>query len=387
MLHILDQHPQSNIAIENIGWTLGNECPYRCRHCYSMSARKKGQDLTREGIIRIVEQLALNEIKTVNLGGNEPLFTNGSNPRKTLLPFIIRSLVERNIVVGLTTAGVTLNYLAEHYPEEARLLNDVDVSLDSPFADEHNVNRGAVLFTQAIAALRLCQQWGIEHTVVLCGMNWNLSDVHIDSLVALAKNTSSNVRINFIKPTDAEHLHMMPSPSLYYRSSLRLLGLCRPVDLAESLLSTLYAGTGSGCPCGTKSFRIHSITPDGQVPVSPCVYMHDFRAGDLLTEDLHSIVRSAQFRLFRQRHGSPGQISGCGQCGYVSSCRGGCAARAYLVGNGTKSLFARDPYCLYDVAGIAEQIPAGGIDARLPVRADKVLVHQNYLCTLILEPY
>ena len=32
------------------------------------------------------------------------------------------------------------------------------------------------------------------------------------------------------------------------------------------------------CPCGRTSFRIHSITPTGEVHVSPCVYLHDYKA-------------------------------------------------------------------------------------------------------------
>ncbi|WP_202975829.1 hypothetical protein [Bradyrhizobium algeriense] len=31
--------PECEVAIKNIGWTLGNDCPYRCTHCYSMNAR------------------------------------------------------------------------------------------------------------------------------------------------------------------------------------------------------------------------------------------------------------------------------------------------------------------------------------------------------------
>ena len=42
------------LTIENIGWTLGNDCPYRCTHCYSMSARRKGMNLERWMIDRIV---------------------------------------------------------------------------------------------------------------------------------------------------------------------------------------------------------------------------------------------------------------------------------------------------------------------------------------------
>lgn len=48
---------ECEIDIENIGWTLGNDCPYRCKHCYSMSARKKGMDFNPEIVDRVIDQV------------------------------------------------------------------------------------------------------------------------------------------------------------------------------------------------------------------------------------------------------------------------------------------------------------------------------------------
>ena len=56
-------------------------------------------------IDRIVDQLARLGVKTVNLGGNEPIFTNGIKIADTLLPYIIESLDDAGIIVGLTTSG------------------------------------------------------------------------------------------------------------------------------------------------------------------------------------------------------------------------------------------------------------------------------------------
>jgi molybdenum cofactor biosynthesis enzyme MoaA len=92
--------PECEVAMENVGWTLGNDCPYRCTHCYSMSARRKGRNIEKPMIDRIVAQLAKLGVKTVNLGGNEPLFTNGPDPKQTLLPYIIHSLQKRISTLG-----------------------------------------------------------------------------------------------------------------------------------------------------------------------------------------------------------------------------------------------------------------------------------------------
>jgi len=107
--------PECDMQIQNIGWTLGNDCPYHCSHCYSMSARRKGMNLEKWMVDRVIAQLVVLGVKTVNLGGNEPIFTNGLDVRQTLLPYVIESLVDKGIIVGLTTSGITLHKLHQHF--------------------------------------------------------------------------------------------------------------------------------------------------------------------------------------------------------------------------------------------------------------------------------
>jgi radical SAM protein with 4Fe4S-binding SPASM domain len=349
--------------------------------------RNKGENLTRENIDRIVDQLASIGVQTVNLGGNEPIFTNGINPADTLLPYIIQSLDDAGIIVGLTTAGISLVELHKRSPESIRLLNDLDVSLDSPFADEHNKNRGASLYGMALKALRLCVDYELPHTIVMCGMTWNLSDRHIDALMELAREYQSFVRINFIKPTELQHVELLPEAKTFFRASERLLARSSVIEMGEPMLAAATSYARKGCPCGTTSFRIHSITPQGTVPVSPCVYMHDFKVGDLLVDDLADIIESSQFRAFRKRVANPDKVTGCDGCGYLEYCRGGCAARSYLhkmLQGGGRDLFAKDPYCLRDEKD-AGNTPAL-TNTKIETAASKRLVHQDYLCTLIVKP-
>ena len=350
--------------------------------------RNKGRNLTVRDVDRIVEQLATFRVRTVNLGGNEPIFTSGLNPEDTILPYIIRSLHDAGIVVGFTTSGVTLNYIDQFCPNVLDLVNDVDISLDSPFAEEHNKNRGAQLFNHAIRALGICNERGISHTAVMCGMNWNLSDRHIDELVRLASEYRALVRINFMKPTKAEHMEMVPDVVSYYRAAARLLSRCQAVEMGESLVATAARVQHSGFPCGTKSFRIHSITPDGKVPVSPCVYAHDYKVGDLLKDDLNDIIHSLQFEAFRNRRERPETVDGCRDCRYIESCRGGCASRAYLTKKfmtGRIDLSSRDPYCLRDLENSGRARPNINDVEAFP-ESGIVLVHRDYLCTLIARP-
>lgn len=378
---------REKVVITNVGWTLGNECPFRCKQCYSMLARTRGRNLTVSDIDRIVSQLYLNRVKIVNLGGNEPLFTNGINPKDTLLPYVIASLNEKGMIVGLTSAGVTVTYLSEKHRREFSFLSDIDVSLDSPFKFEHDTNRGACLYDKALSALQICQDEGKEHTIVMCGMNWNLTETHLKCLVVLAKETESNIRINFLKPIEPEHFKLLPTPRQYYESVACLLDLCTPISMDEPTLHGLISEGGGGCPCGRHSCRINSITPDGKVPISPCVYLHDFRTGDLLQEDFRSIVNSSLFNQFRERSANARSILGCEECEVVDKCGGGCAARAYCMADGTlmDRLFSRDPYCPTNAGKMPSLERIGQVTgASFPER--KSLVHHNYLCTLILKP-
>lgn len=384
-VHEFGDLPETLPTIRNIGWTLGNDCPFRCTHCYSMNARVKGRDMSVPMIDRIVEQLATNGVETVNLGGNEPLFTNGANPRATLLPYIIEKLHAAGILVGLTTSGITILHLYRDHRAAFDLLNDVDVSFDSPDEAEHNRNRGARIFHQAVEVLEICQRENKPHSIIMAGMRWNFTLENIERLVALAKQYDANIRINPLKPVQPQHMESALPEDMYYAGFARLMELCTPVDLGEPPIAavTNYQ-QARRCPCGRTSFRIHSITPEGEIYVSPCVYLHDYKSAlNLLEHDLIDIIMSPQFRVFRQRNANPEHVEGCGGCARMALCGGGCAARSYLNGlhtEGRRSMRVRDPYCPVERSG-SEAFPKD-----VTIVSEQRLVHMDYLCTWIGKP-
>jgi radical SAM protein with 4Fe4S-binding SPASM domain len=378
--------PECEPAIANVGWTLGNDCPYRCTHCYSMSARRLGANLESWMVDRVSGQLSQGRVETVNLGGNEPIFTNGLDVGNTLLPYIIRSLRSRAITVGLTTSGITLIHLNRFHSAELALLNDVDVSFDSPFPNEHNQNRGADLYGTAVTALTICEKMGINRTLIMTAMKWNFTRSHLDALLELARKHHAHIRINPLKPVEAAHMAMLPDASTFYAGFSYLMTECEQVDLGEPMLAAACGHPGHGCPCGRTSFRIHSITPEGRIPVSPCVYLHEYKVGDLLKDNLVDIIMSPSFRVFRRRNANPDRVAGCGGCSYLSTCRAGCAARSYLHHlheTGCRSLFVRDPYCLRERSMTMD---CNTFPQQPRLAADVVLVHKDYLCTWIGRP-
>lgn len=367
--------------IKNIGWTLGNDCPCKCKHCYSFSVRQKGQNLTKEIVDKVIEQIEKLNVETVNLGGNEPIFTNGLDVKKSMLPYILKELNKRNIKVGITTAGISLISLKNTYPECLELLNDVDISLDSPFENEHNENRGGDVYKYAIQALEICKEYNIESGIIMCAMNWNFTKDRIDALLEIAQKYDSNIRFNLLKPIQQQHFKLVPSKEQVLENYKYLFKKCDTVELSEPTLSGLVDNEKvKGCACGIYSMRINSITPEGKIPVSPCVYMHDYRVGDLLTDDIFDIINSEEFKAFKTRKDNYQKIEGCKDCDKADICRGGCFAMAYTYKKcetGEKDLYARDPFCFKDI----------NIDNNVNYKkGNKQLVHENYLCTWIGKP-
>lgn len=366
---------------ENIGWTVGNYCNARCGHCYSWKVRKDSDEyLSRSDVDRVVQQLVRLGIKTVNLGGNEPIYTHGTNIRATLLPYIVRTLTENNIPVGLTTNGISYKYLVENHLEELMMINDIDFSLDSPFETEHDANRGGKLYQLTIDAMKSAVDLGIDCSVIACGMKENFTEQYLSAYLSLTKLIGSEFRINTLKPVESALLAQMPDSDQFYKGFEFLMAHTSCVTLGESCL-TAFTETGTpGCPCGTSSFRINAKTKQGTIPINPCVYMHEFKVGDLLTQDIFDIVSSEQFREFGGRRKHIPQACRDSKCDYLETCRGGCSARAFLV-NGT--LNSKDPYCPQEYV---EKHGKPSLPHRPEIGChDGIRVHDNYLCTWIGE--
>ena len=91
------------------GWSIGNDCPYSCEHCYSKKIRNlSNSQLDKKKIDFIISELAENKIKSVVLGGNEPIFTNGLSLKNSLLPYIINELYNNDIKAIIISSGISI---------------------------------------------------------------------------------------------------------------------------------------------------------------------------------------------------------------------------------------------------------------------------------------
>lgn len=383
--------PEAPFDYKNIGWSLGNDCPLNCDQCYSKIVREKGADLTKPIVDKVISEIMKLRPETVNMGGNEPIYTNGLDAKKSLLPYIVDGLSARGIKIGVTTTGLTLIMLERFFPETLKKINDVDISLDSPIEEEHDNNRKQNgIFKIAFQGMEIAKKYNIPRSIIMCAMSWNFTEDRIVKMIELAKENDANVRFNPMKPTEARHMSLVLTPEQYYKGLEVVLKYCDPIDLSDpawASSSGVSKEQVSGCPCGISSFRIHSITPSGSISISPCVYLHDYKYGDLTKQPIEEIVNSTPFRAFRRRRANPEEIEGCRDCDKIGTCGGGCASRSYLhamheQGDENRSIFIKDPYCIKDVDLSKFTLPS---DLQI-MKSEQQLVHQGYLCTGIFTP-
>jgi radical SAM protein with 4Fe4S-binding SPASM domain len=374
--------------ITHVGWSLGNYCNARCAHCYSWQLRKSPRALSWPEARRILDELACNGVRTVNLGGNEPIFTHGPQAQRSMLPQIVRAATDLGLVVGVTTNGTSALLLEELDAGAFRRVHEWHVSLDSPFPEEHDRNRGGRYFELSMRALARMRERGARRTIIYTVMSCNSSDAHVEALFRLALETGADVRINTLKPTEPEHQGLVPTPKQYFRFFREVARWSEPTVLGESPLAALWGLPSEGCPCGTTSLRIHSVTEQGTVPVSPCVFLHQLKVGDLLTEPLSQLVQRPEFlALQRRREQAPAQ---CRErsCPLIEACHGGCAAHAVLQEPAvpmSAALERPDPFCPEEALRLGNP-DAAPLPCAIEVLHEGIRVHEGYLCTYIGRP-
>lgn len=370
------------MSITNAGWSVGTYCNASCKHCYSSVARREqAPALTSPEVDQIVHRLATFGILSVNLGGNEPVFTDGPDTSKSLLPHIIDGLSNRSMLVGLTTNGVTFDRLCQ-WPDSRRRLNDVDFSLDWAYRDKHNRSRGADLFDMVCNGLTEARAMGLPCSITMCATTDNFTLTHLRDMLGLCATYDAEFRINTFRPVREDQVEQMPTIAQYYEGFAFLCDHAETRTMKEPPFAAWCGAGGGCCPCGVYSLRVHPKQLDGTVPVSPCVFLGSLSCGDVLTQDLSEIVALPSFQRLQQRQELIPSACRRSTCRYLELCRGGCAARAYLT---AETLDGADPYCPMAYDAMNPVLAMARPEVLLPSNAG-IRVHDNYLCTWIGRP-
>ena len=177
----------------SVQWSITGRCNYNCRHCFMSAPDYRGEDLTMEQIIRILDGLVECGIRCVSLTGGEALV----HPHfyEILDEIAVRGIVLETLYTnGELVDGHLLDEL------EKRKMHPVfHLSYDG--AGWHDWLRGVPGAEKAvIRAFRLLRERGFQTSTSMCLHRHNI-DVLKQSVDLLAAEGVSHVKMNIASPT------------------------------------------------------------------------------------------------------------------------------------------------------------------------------------------
>ncbi|MCG2703320.1 MAG: radical SAM protein [Candidatus Omnitrophica bacterium] len=168
---------------------LNYNCQCKCAHCYA-SYRKDDskQELTREEIIRVIDEAVSMGVSEIHFLGGEPLLAGH-------IFDIISYAREKGMITRIDTNGFLLNEENVSRLKKSGI-DFVGVSIDSASGDIHDGLRGVNgLFEKAVQGISHCRDRNIEAYISTYAVKKSLQDGSLDRLIALAGELGVCLRV------------------------------------------------------------------------------------------------------------------------------------------------------------------------------------------------
>lgn len=322
-------------------WECINFCNYDCIHCYSSSGGNNKDDYMPFSIVkRILEEFDRYGLEFLSIGGGEPL----------LYPDIykvIKYCSNLKIAVEITTNGSLLNQDSIKRLKKAGL-KFIQVSLDGSNKKTYEQIRKNGNFNHVVNAMAKVSK---NFTLSVCTVINKLNKDEIIEILKIAKRVGAK-HYRILPQMDAGRganisrlrLRKRELKKIYftisrYKKSERAIN----IQFNENLISPKEKNifwmpvNHFGCPAGRTTC---SINTKGNV--YPCSFManDELICGNIVKDSLLNIWKKSKvlenLRNLNKIYGK------CNRCKYLSECRGGCRAAAYLKYG---KINASDPLC------------------------------------------
>ena len=318
-------------------WELTLACDLSCRHCGSRAGDARVGELTPEQALGVADQLADVGVREVTVIGGEAYL-------RPDWPQIVRRLVDRGIVVGMTTGGFGLDD-ARVQEAEAAGVRAVSISIDG-LGQTHDAQRGRKgAFDAALAAARR-----VTASSIYLSVNTQINRLSLPELPALARLMIelgvSDWRVQLTVPlgnaADRADLALQPidlldlfpllawmQETLLEPEGVRLrpgnnVGYFGPYEEWVRF----RGGEGAhfhGCHAGEYALGIEA---DGTLKGCPSLPTTAYAGGDLRETPLRELLSREPIRRLADR--TVADLSGfCRDCYYADVCRGGCSYTAH----------------------------------------------------------
>jgi radical SAM protein with 4Fe4S-binding SPASM domain len=169
---------------------LSYRCQLSCEHCGVDGQQRPDQrELSLLQVKDLLKQAAGMGVYLVVFAGGEPLIRED-------LEDCLRYARQQGMITGLSTNGLLLDAQRVHAIKRAGI-NFINISVDSPFEDEHDLLRGRKgCFKKAWMAVRECRANGVAAIVSTYATRANVHNGDLRALIAQAREEqATGVRI------------------------------------------------------------------------------------------------------------------------------------------------------------------------------------------------
>jgi len=308
--------PPSLSPPEYVTWLLTSRCNLKCEHCYA-SSRPWNGELTKERVLKIVEEACEMGVENLHLTGGEPLL------RRDI--FKIFEAASKGTKASLFTNLKAINR------DKARRLSSLGVrvftSIDGAVKETHEAIRGPGAWNLLMSGISILREEEVSFTPIFSISRLNFREAGEFVRLAERLGACSAVLLPVMPFGRAGSRDFSADPYTCTKAinlaeeaaeelGFNIVFWCMP--FASLLVKSKYVSWDS-----CRSERNMDIGPDGEVLLCDTL---DMPVSNIRTKSL----REAWFELNSNKLFTE-IMSGnaCPNCPVSSTCKGGCYARSY----------------------------------------------------------
>ena len=329
----------------SVQWSITGRCNYNCRHCFMSAPDYKGEDLSMEQCVHILDELAANGIGVISLTGGEPLVSPHFYG-------ILDEIAKRGMLVDvLYSNGALVNDTLLDELERRNMHPNFHISFDG--VGWHDWLRGEEgAEEEALRAFKLLHARGFQTTSSMCLHRHNIGTlretvnllaslglVHLKMNVASPTGRWKNETEHFITQDEANQAILDYIPQ-YIEDGMPLsVQFCGLLDFDKEhrriqIPSRKYSGIAGAekqLACGAVRDSMY-ISPNGRI--LPCMTMGGTAADPLFDsifeKSLEEILSESYYRdtCLLKMGACIEHNEKCRDCQYRLACGAGCRACA-----------------------------------------------------------
>jgi len=332
---------------KSVDLNITTRCNLRCSYCSHFSSKGDvKKDLPIEEWLLFFKELNENAVMDVCLSGGEPLI------RKDFKE-LVDGVVKNRMRFSMLSNGTLITNDILEYIKSTKRCDSIQVSIDGPGHDTHDIFRGKGTFEKALNGLKLLLKHKLPATVRVTVHRFNyknldevarllLEEIGLPSFstnsasnFGLCRENKDSIQLNAEEYSEA--MEKLIELNIKYKG--RIGAQAGPlasgkhwmeIEEAIAMGKKSLPGCGYLRSCGGV-FSKMAVRADGIM--LPCSQIPHVELGKINKDKLQDVwLNHPELIRLRERRDIPlGQFELCRDCKYIPYCRGGCPAVSYTL--------------------------------------------------------